>query len=38
MLDIARHGVFGTPAVIVDGKVKSVGKVPSEEEIKKWIQ
>jgi small redox-active disulfide protein 2 len=38
MLDIARHGVFGTPAVIVDGKVKSVGKVPSKEEIKKWIQ
>lgn len=38
MLDIARHGVFGTPAVIVDGKVTSVGKVPSKEEIKKWIQ
>lgn len=38
MLDIARHGVFGTPAVIVDGKVKSVGKVPSKEDIKKWIQ
>jgi len=38
MLDIARHGVFGTPAVIIDGKVKSVGKVPSKEEIKKWIQ
>ena len=38
MLDIARHGVFGTPAVIVDGKVKSVGKVPSKEEIKKWLQ
>ena len=38
MLDIARHGVFGTPAVIIDGQVKSVGKVPSKEEIKKWIQ
>ena len=38
MLDIARHGVFGTPAVIIDGKVKSVGKVPSKEEIKKWLQ
>jgi len=38
MLDIARHGVFGTPAVVIDGKVKSVGKVPSKEEIKKWIQ
>jgi small redox-active disulfide protein 2 len=38
MLDIARHGVFGTPAVVIDGKVKSVGKVPNKEEIKKWIQ
>lgn len=34
---IARHGVFGTPAVIVDGKVKCVGKVPTKEEVKGWI-
>jgi len=38
MLDIGRHGVLGTPAVIIDGQVKAVGKVPSKEEIKKWIQ
>lgn len=37
-LDIARYGVFGTPAVVVDGQVKSVGKIPEKEEIKKWIQ
>lgn len=36
-MKIARYGVFGTPAVVVDGEVKSVGKVPSKEEIKKWI-
>jgi len=30
-------GVFMTPALVVDGEVKVVGKVPSEEEIKKII-
>ena len=38
MLDIARHGVFGTPAVIVDGQVKSVGKVPEKKDVLSWIQ
>lgn len=37
-LEIAKHGVFGTPAVVVDGKVKSVGKIPTKNEIKSWIQ
>ena len=37
-MEIAKHGVFGTPAVIVDGEVKSVGKIPSKDEIKSWIQ
>jgi small redox-active disulfide protein 2 len=36
-MEIAKHGVFGTPAVVVDGQVKSVGKVPSKDEVKKWI-
>ncbi|MDZ7696163.1 MAG: thioredoxin family protein [Deltaproteobacteria bacterium] len=36
-MEIAKHGVFGTPAVVVDGEVKSVGKVPSKDEIKGWI-
>lgn len=37
-MDIAKYGVFGTPAVVVDGEVKAVGKVPSKEEILGWIQ
>ena len=37
IMEIAGYGVFGTPAVIVDGEVKSVGKVPKEDEIKTWI-
>jgi small redox-active disulfide protein 2 len=34
---IAEYGVFGTPAVVVDGDVKCVGKVPSKQDIKKWV-
>jgi len=37
-MEIASYGVFGTPAVVIDGAVKSVGKVPSVEDIKKWLQ
>ena len=38
LMEIAKYGVFGTPAVVVDGKVKSVGKVPTVNEIKKWLR
>lgn len=38
VMKIAGYGVFGTPAVVVDGEVKSVGKVPSKEEVKKWLK
>ena len=34
---IAEYGVFGTPSVVVDGEVKSVGKIPTKEEAKKWL-
>ena len=37
-LKIASYGVFGTPAVIVDGEVKSVGKIPTKDEVKAWIE
>ena len=37
-LDIASYGVFGTPAVVVDGEVKSVGKIPKKEDILTWIR
>ena len=35
--DIMKFGVMTTPALVVDGKVKSVGKVLSPEEIIKNI-
>lgn len=35
--EIARHGVFTTPAVVVDGVVKCVGKVPGKAEVRGWL-
>lgn len=37
ILKIAGYGVMMTPAVVVDGEVKSVGKIPNKEDIKAWI-
>lgn len=37
VMKIAGYGVFGTPAVLVDGEVKSVGKVPQKEDVKSWL-
>ena len=37
MMEIASYGVFGTPSVIIDNEVKSVGKVPKKKEIKAWL-
>jgi small redox-active disulfide protein 2 len=36
--EIAKCGVFSTPALVVDGDVKCVGKVPSKAEILAWIK
>jgi len=38
VMEIAKYGVFGTPAVVINGEVKSVGKIPSKDEIKAWIE
>ena len=35
---IMSFGVFMTPALVVDGEVKVIGKVPSVNEIKKIIR
>ncbi len=37
LMKIATYGVLGTPAVVVDDEVMSVGKIPEKEEIKEWI-
>jgi small redox-active disulfide protein 2 len=38
VMEIAGYGVFGTPAVVVDGEVKSVGKIPTKQETIEWIK
>jgi len=34
---IAMMGVFTTPAVVVDGVIKSVGGIPAKGDILSWI-
>ncbi len=35
---IAEHKIFATPGLIINGKIKCSGRIPSKEEIKKWIE
>ena len=37
-MKIAGYGVFGTPAVVIDGQVKSVGKIPKKEDVLTWLK
>lgn len=32
------YGILATPGLIINGKVKSAGRIPRIEEIKAWIQ
>ncbi len=34
---ITEYGILATPALAMDGKVKSTGRIPSPDEIKKWL-
>jgi small redox-active disulfide protein 2 len=36
--EIAMLGIFSTPAVVVDGQVKCVGRSASADEIFSWIE
>ncbi|MFZ5767017.1 MAG: thioredoxin family protein [Thermodesulfobacteriota bacterium] len=36
--EIAKLGVFSTPAVVIDGQVKCVGKVPNKKDVLAWIR
>lgn len=36
--DIMTYGVFMTPGLVVGGQVKSVGKVPTKEEIRNMLK
>ena len=36
--EIARYGVMGTPALVINGQVKSVGRVPPKKQIIEWLK
>jgi small redox-active disulfide protein 2 len=35
--EIVIHGVMSTPGLVIDGKVVSVGRVPSAGDIAAWL-
>ncbi|MBM3296443.1 MAG: thioredoxin family protein [Candidatus Aminicenantes bacterium] len=35
---IAEFKIFATPGLVVNGKAKASGRIPSLDEIKRWIQ
>lgn len=35
--EISKYGVMGTPALVINGKIVSVGTVPSKAKIKEWL-
>ncbi|MDI3281528.1 MAG: thioredoxin family protein [Bacillota bacterium] len=35
--EIISYGVAMTPGLVINGKVRACGRVPSREEIKRWI-
>jgi len=35
--EIAQMGVFGAPALLINGEVKVVGQVPTTNLLKKWL-
>lgn len=36
--EILEYGVTGTPALVINGKIMSVGRNPSISEIRKWLE
>ncbi len=36
--EIAKYGIFSTPAVVIDDEVKVVGKAPSKKDVLSWLK
>jgi len=36
--EMAKLGVLSTPAIVIDGKIKCVGKVPGKKEVLAWLK
>lgn len=35
---IAEYKIMGTPGLLINGKVKCYGRIPSADEIKNWLR
>lgn len=35
--DILSYGIMSTPGLVIDGVVKSTGRIPSRAEVTNWI-
>lgn len=35
--EMAMMGVFSTPAVVINGEVKCVGRIPKQSEVEEWL-
>jgi small redox-active disulfide protein 2 len=38
MREIVKYRVIGSPALLINGKTRCVGTVPSKDQIKRWLQ
>ncbi len=36
--EIAKYGALGMPALVINGKIKSVGRVPPRKQIIEWLK
>jgi small redox-active disulfide protein 2 len=36
--EMAKLGVLSTPAIVINGRIKCVGKVPTRKEVMEWIK
>jgi len=37
LMEIMKYGILSTPGLVINGKVKSAGAVPKDEQILAWI-
>ena len=36
--EMAKLGVLSTPAIVINGQIKCVGKVPKKQEVLEWLK
>ena len=36
--EMAKLGVLSTPAIVIDGRIKCVGKVPTKSDVLEWLK